>query len=71
MFIIRALYRKNGNDVANKSILIFVFEKQSNFDTFINSSWELGDQATTAAKMGEEGGGSVGAMAVSPGGWMY
>jgi len=54
-----------------KFSVIFVFDKQSNVDAFVNSGWEFGGQATAAAKLGEEGGAFAGAMSVSPGVWMY
>ncbi|MDH3332244.1 MAG: YSC84-related protein [Desulfobulbaceae bacterium] len=54
-----------------KFSVIFVFDKQSHVDSFVNSGWEFGGQATAAAKMGEEGGAFAGAMSVSPGVWMY
>jgi lipid-binding SYLF domain-containing protein len=54
-----------------KFSVVFVFDKQSNVDSFVNSGWEFGGQATAAAKMGEEGGAFAGAMSVSPGVWMY
>ena len=77
--------KKNGREVFMKMIeaqaglgmgikkfsVIFVFDKQSNVDSFVNSGWEFGGQATAAAKMGEEGGAFAGAMSVSPGVWMY
>ncbi|MEJ2333747.1 MAG: hypothetical protein P8Y08_13355 [Desulfobulbaceae bacterium] len=53
-----------------KFSVIFVFDKQSNVDSFVNSGWEFGGQATAAAKMGEEGGAFAGAMSVSPGVWI-
>ena len=72
--------KKNGKEVFMKMIeaqaglgmgikkfsVIFVFDKQSNVDSFVNSGWEFGGQATAAAKMGEEGGAFAGAMSVSP-----
>lgn len=54
-----------------KFSIVFVFDKQSNVDAFVNSGWEFGGQATAAAKMGQEGGAFAGAMSVSPGVWMY
>lgn len=77
--------KKNGKEVFMKMIeaqaglgmgikkfsVIFVFDKQSNVDGFVNSGWEFGGQATAAAKLGEEGGAFAGAMSVSPGVWMY
>ena len=56
---------------AKKFSVIFVFDKYSNVDGFINSGWEFGGQASAAAKLGEEGGAMQGAMSVSPGVWMY
>jgi len=54
-----------------KFSVVFVFDKYKNVDSFANSGWEFGGQASAAAKMGEEGGAYAGAMSVSPGVWMY
>ena len=54
-----------------KFSVIFVFDKKSSLDSFINSGWEFGGQATAAAKTGDQGGALQGAVAVSDGVWMY
>lgn len=54
-----------------KFSLVWVFETADKLDSFINSGWELGGQATAAAKLGEQGASFAGAMAVSPGVWLY
>ena len=51
--------------------LIWVFENQSDLDSFINSGWEFGGQATAAAQASGEGGGLAGAMSIKPGVWLY
>lgn len=51
--------------------LVWVFETQSAFDNFVNSGWELGGQATAAAKVSGQGAYAAGAMSVSPGIWLY
>lgn len=52
--------------------LVWVFEKQSDLDRFINSGWELGAQATAAAQVSGKGQELyAGAMSVSPGIWLY
>jgi lipid-binding SYLF domain-containing protein len=51
--------------------LVFVFENQKDLDFFINSGWELGGQATAAAKLSDQGGAFAGAMSISPGVWLY
>jgi lipid-binding SYLF domain-containing protein len=51
--------------------VIFVFDKKSALDSFINSGWEFGGQATAAAKTGDKGGAVQGAVAVADGVWMY
>lgn len=57
---------------AKKFSLVWVFETESAFDQFVNSGWELGAQASAAAKAGDDVGGSLqGAMAVAPGVWLY
>ncbi|MET0683395.1 MAG: hypothetical protein ABWZ29_08655, partial [Casimicrobiaceae bacterium] len=38
---------------------------------FINSGWEFGGQATAAAKSENKGAAYQGAVAVSPGVWIY
>lgn len=52
--------------------LVWVFEKQSDFDKFVNSGWEIGAQATAAAQMSGQGQKLyAGAMSISPGVWLY
>lgn len=52
--------------------VIWVFERQSDLDKFINSGWELGGQATASAKVGGQGQEAfAGAMSISPGIWLY
>jgi len=51
--------------------LVWVFEKASDFDRFVNSGYELGAQVSAAAKMGAEGGSFAGAISVRPGVWLY
>jgi lipid-binding SYLF domain-containing protein len=54
-----------------KFSLIFVFDNDKVLDSFINSGWEFGGQATAAAKTGDKGGSMTGAASVSDGIWMY
>ena len=56
---------------AKKFSLIWIFETPETLGTFVNSGWELGGQASAAAKAGEKGSSLQGAMAVSPGIWLY
>jgi lipid-binding SYLF domain-containing protein len=51
--------------------LVWVFENKSDFDAFINAGWELGAQATAAAKAADRGDAFAGAMSVKPGVWLY
>jgi lipid-binding SYLF domain-containing protein len=51
--------------------LVWVFEKASDLNNFINSGYELGAQASAAAKLGKEGGAFAGAMSIRPGVWLY
>ena len=51
--------------------LVWVFETAEALDKFINSGWEIGAQATAAAKSGDKGTSYQGAVAVSPGVWLY
>ena len=54
-----------------KFSVIFVFENDKAFDSFVNSGWEFGGQTTAAATTGEKGGAMTGAASVSEGVWMY
>lgn len=51
--------------------VIFVFETEKAMNSFINSGWEFGGQATAAAKYENNGGAYEGATNVSDGVWMY
>ena len=50
---------------------IFVFETQNALNSFVNSGWQFGGQATLAAKSATSGGAMAGAAEVSPGIWLY
>jgi lipid-binding SYLF domain-containing protein len=54
-----------------KFSVIFVFDNDQAFDSFVNSGWQFGGQTTAAATTGEKGGALAGAASVSPGVWMY
>jgi len=52
--------------------LIWVFEKQSDLDAFINQGWEIGGQATATAQVSGQGQQVyTGAMSIKPGVWIY
>lgn len=52
--------------------VVFVFDNQKVFDSFVNSGWQFGGQTSAAAKTSPEKGGSMqGAASVSDGIWMY
>ena len=52
--------------------VVFVFENQKAFDSFVNSGWDFGGQTSAAAKTSPDKGGSMeGAASVSEGVWMY
>jgi lipid-binding SYLF domain-containing protein len=51
--------------------LVWVFENSADFNKFVNSGFELGGQATAAAKDAEKGAAYTGAISVSPGVWLY
>jgi len=54
-----------------KFSVIFVFDTEKAFDSFVNSGWQFGGQATAAATTGAQGGAMAGAASVSDGVWMY
>lgn len=54
-----------------KFSVVFVFENKKALDGFVNSGWQFGGQTTAAAKTSDGGGSLQGAVAVSPGVWMY
>ena len=51
--------------------VVFVFETPDKLDSFVNQGWEFGGQTTAAATTGDKGAAMQGALAVSPGIWMY
>jgi lipid-binding SYLF domain-containing protein len=51
--------------------LLFIFETDKALNTFVNSGWEIGAQATASAKAGDKGAAYQGAVSVSPGVWLY
>ena len=51
--------------------VVWVFETEAALDSFVNSGWEFGGQATAAAKTDDKGGAYQGAVAVSPGVWIF
>jgi lipid-binding SYLF domain-containing protein len=51
--------------------LVWVFETDAALNNFINSGWEFSGQATAAAKSADKGSAYQGAIAVSPGVWIY
>jgi lipid-binding SYLF domain-containing protein len=51
--------------------VIFVFDNERAFNSFVDSGWEFGGQSTFAAKAGNNGGAMAGAIAVADGVWMY
>src|SRR5271167_545613 len=54
-----------------KFSVIFVFDTEKALDTFVNSGWDFGGQATAAAKNGDKGAAMAGAASVADGVWMY
>ncbi len=56
---------------AKKFSLVWVFETPKSLATFVDSGWELGGQASAAAKAGNTGSSFQGALSVSPGVWLY
>ena len=56
----------------DKYRLVWVFERASDLEQFINQGWELGAQATVTAQVNGQGAqGFAGAMSVTPGVWLY
>jgi len=51
--------------------VVFVFDNDKVFDSFINSGWEFGGQANASATTGTKGGQMSGAASVAEGVWMY
>jgi lipid-binding SYLF domain-containing protein len=52
--------------------VVFVFDNEKVFNSFVNSGWQFGGQTSAAAKTSPESGGAMqGAASVSDGVWMY
>ncbi len=51
--------------------VVFVFDNEKAFNSFVNSGWQFGGQATAAATTGNKGAAMAGAVSVSDGVWMY
>jgi lipid-binding SYLF domain-containing protein len=51
--------------------VIFVFQNDKAFSTFLSSGWSGSGQTDAAAKAGDKGGALSGAAEVSPGVWVY
>jgi lipid-binding SYLF domain-containing protein len=54
-----------------KFMLIWIFENEKVFNSFVNSGWEIGGQASAAAKAGDKGGSIQGAVPIASGIWLY
>lgn len=54
-----------------KFSLVWVFETAEALEQFVNSGWEIGAQATAAAKTEDKGATFQGAIAMAPGVWLY
>ncbi len=54
-----------------KFMLVWVFSNEQKFNAFVNSGWELGGQASAAAKAGKTGGAYQGAIQIADGIWVY
>lgn len=51
--------------------LVWVFETEEALKRFVDSGWEIGAQATAAAKTDDKGTSFQGAVSVAPGIWLY
>jgi lipid-binding SYLF domain-containing protein len=51
--------------------VIFVFQNDKAFTTFLSSGWSGSAQTDAAAKAGDKGGALSGATEVAPGVWVY
>jgi lipid-binding SYLF domain-containing protein len=51
--------------------VIFVFDNDKVFNSFVNSGWQFGGQSTAALKTENKGASMAGAASVSDGVWMY
>ena len=52
-------------------MLVWVFDNEQVFNSFVNSGWELGGQASAAAKAGDAGAAYQGAVQVASGIYVY
>ena len=51
--------------------LVWAFTNEQAFRDFLEKGWAFGAQATASAKAGDKGASMQGAVAVSPGVWLY
>jgi lipid-binding SYLF domain-containing protein len=51
--------------------VIFVFDNEKVFNSFVNSGWQFGGQSTAALKTENKGASMAGAASVADGVWMY
>jgi lipid-binding SYLF domain-containing protein len=51
--------------------LVWVFQTEEALNSFVNSGWELGTQATASAQYDAKGAGLAGAVAISKDVWLY
>ena len=66
------LVAQAGLGIGVKSyMLVWVFDNEKGYNDFINSGWELGAQASAAAKAGSSGGALQGAMEIASGVYVY
>lgn len=54
-----------------KFMLVWIFDNEQVFNSFVNSGWELGGQASAAVKAGDTGAAYQGAIQVSSGIYVY
>jgi lipid-binding SYLF domain-containing protein len=54
-----------------KFTLIFVFETEKAFNSFVDKGWEFGGQSTAAARTSSKGGSMAGAVSFDDGVWVY
>ena len=54
-----------------KFSLVWVFETEEALKEFVDAGWEIGAQATAAAKSEDKGVTYQGAVAIAPGVWLY
>lgn len=80
-----AVDRKSGRETFMKMIevqagvgfgvkkfqLVWIFDTPKALDGFIRSGWEIGAQTTASAQLDGQGASVAGALAVSPGVWLY